>query len=63
MLRKSGVIIINNKKYILKMLEVASILLHTEIRPLQNIKCYTIKDILAMFFWKSFHNIIFAQHW
>ena len=59
MSRKSEFLKINNKKYILyKVLEVASILLHTKRRPLQNIKCYNVKDILVVFFfWKSFHNI------
>ena len=58
MFRKSRFLIINKKIYIAyTVLEFVSILLHTEIRPLQNIKCYTVKDILAMFFWKSFQNI------
>ena len=43
MFRKSGFLVINNKNSNLqKVLEVASILLHTEIRLLQNIKCYTV---------------------
>ena len=58
MFRKNRFLTINNNKYILwKVLEVASLSLHTEIRPFWNIKYYTVKDILAMFFWKSFHNI------